>query len=218
MAIRTVVFDVGETLVAEGRMWATWAEVCGIPPFTFVAVLGAAIAAGNPREVFARLGVDAAPLRAEFLRRFGGYRPADLYPDAVEAVAALRGAGLRAAVAGNQPAWAMPALRAAGIVADDDANSEDWGVAKPDPDFFRRCCALVGALPQETVYVGDDPVRDVLAARAAGLATAWVHRGPWAAMGDPAAGRQADVVLKGLGELVAAIPHLRPTAWRDAPA
>ena len=44
---RWVVFDVGETLVDETRVWSTWADVVGIPRLTFMAVLGAVIARGG---------------------------------------------------------------------------------------------------------------------------------------------------------------------------
>ena len=42
---RWVVLDVGETLIDESRIWAIWADVLGIPRLTFMAVLGAAVAA-----------------------------------------------------------------------------------------------------------------------------------------------------------------------------
>lgn len=206
--VRAVVLDVGETLVAEGRMWGAWAQVCGVDAFTFAAALGAAIAAGNHRRVFGLLGVDPEARRAEFLALFGGYRQDDLYPDALEGVRLLRGAGDRVGVAGNQRAWSTPALRAAGLEADAYGTSEDWGVAKPEPAFFRRCCAELGSLPAETAYAGDDPVRDVAAARAAGLRAVWVRRGPWAVLGDHVAAEAAEAVVAGLAELPRALAGL----------
>ena len=35
-----VCLDVGETLVDESRVWATWAEALGVPPLTFGASAG----------------------------------------------------------------------------------------------------------------------------------------------------------------------------------
>ena len=206
--VGAVVLDVGETLVAEGRMWGAWAHVCGVDTFTFAAALGAAIAAGSHRQVFDVLGVDPEPRRAAFLSLFGGYRPDDLYPDALEGVRLLRGAGYRVGIAGNQRAWSTPALRVAGLEADAYGTSEDWGVAKPDPAFFRRCCAEIGSLPAETAYVGDDPVRDVAAARAAGLRAVWVRRGPWALLGDRDAAQAAEAVVTSLAELPCAVAGL----------
>ncbi len=208
MAIRAVVFDVGETLVAEGRMWTVWAEVSGVPAFTFMAALGAAIARGNHREVFPLLGIDPEPLRPRLRARFGGYRPEDLYVDAAPTVLALRRSGYRVGVAGNQRAWATPALRAAGLEAERYGTGEDWGVAKPDPRFFAQCCRLVEAAPAEVAYVGDDPVRDIAAARASGLASIWVRRGPWALLGDRAQAARADAAVDSLAQLPGILPGL----------
>ncbi len=204
-----VVLDVGETLGAEGRMWASWARVCGVEPFTFTAALGVAIASGNHRRVFELVGVDPTPHRDAFFSRFGGYRAEDLYPDAVEGIAALRAAGYRVGVAGNQRAWASPALKAAGIEADAYGSSEEWGVAKPDPAFFHRCCTAVGAAPGEVVYVGDDPVRDVTAAKQAGLRAVWLRRGPWALLGAWQAAERADATIAGLLDLPVVLAALR---------
>lgn len=55
---RWVCFDVGETLIDETRVWATWADVLGIPRFTFMAALGGVIAQGEDhRRVFDVLDV-----------------------------------------------------------------------------------------------------------------------------------------------------------------
>src|ERR1700676_3546999 len=45
--IRCIVFDVGETLVDEGRLWADLAQRAGITPFTLSGVLGALIERGE---------------------------------------------------------------------------------------------------------------------------------------------------------------------------
>lgn len=39
-----IVFDVGEVLIDEARVWETWAHLIGVTPLTFAAVLGAVIA------------------------------------------------------------------------------------------------------------------------------------------------------------------------------
>jgi HAD superfamily hydrolase (TIGR01509 family) len=46
--------------------------------------------------------------------------------------------------------------------------SHRFKCAKPDPDFFVRALEVVGALPQQTVFI-DDLLENVLAARALGL-------------------------------------------------
>jgi putative hydrolase of the HAD superfamily len=50
------------------------------------------------------------------------------------------------------------------------------GAAKPDPALFRMAMDWAGASPEETLHVGDDPVRDVEAARQVGIPAVWVNR------------------------------------------
>lgn len=45
----------------------------------------------------------------------------------------------------------------------------DAGAAKPDPRIFRFALERLGVAARETCFVGDDPVEDLAAARAAGL-------------------------------------------------
>lgn len=52
----------------------------------------------------------------------------------------------------------------------------DAGVAKPQPEMFARLCALAGAVPEETVHVGDEPDTDVAGAAASGYRTVWINR------------------------------------------
>jgi 2-haloalkanoic acid dehalogenase type II len=55
------------------------------------------------------------------------------------------------------------------------------GAAKPARLCFERLAEGLHLAPQELIYVGDDPLLDVEAARAAGLSTAWMNRTgqPW---------------------------------------
>jgi phosphoglycolate phosphatase-like HAD superfamily hydrolase len=107
--VRAVVFDVGETLVSESRAWLAWADWLGIPPLTFLAVCGAVIErGGDHREPF-RIFRPDLDLGAELRRREAAgvpddIRREDLYPDAADALLALRAAGYRVGVAGNSPA------------------------------------------------------------------------------------------------------------------
>lgn len=53
MPIRAVVFDVGETLIDETRIWAAWADWYGVPHLTLFGVLGGLIARGEDhRKLF----------------------------------------------------------------------------------------------------------------------------------------------------------------------
>ena len=60
-------------------------------------------------------------------------------------------------------------------------NARQIGVGKPHPLCFERIAEGLRVAPREIVYVGDDPLLDVEASRAAGLRGAWVNRfdQPW---------------------------------------
>jgi HAD superfamily hydrolase (TIGR01509 family) len=196
--IQCVAFDVGETLVDETRMWNELAQRLGVTPLTLSGVLGALIATGRDHhDLWDVLGV---------CRPAAGVYPSagDLYPDALECVAAVRRAGLIVGVAGNQPASVEEMLAAAGLEADFVASSAAWGVSKPDPAFFVRLIAEARVPVESILYVGDRLDNDVLPARAAGMRTVFVRRGPWGhihALKDEVA--LADMRVDSLRELAA---------------
>ncbi|MGK5728906.1 HAD family hydrolase [Streptomyces sp. URMC 124] len=184
--IKAVVFDVGECLVDETREYGTWADWLGVPRHTFAAMFGAVIAQGRDyRETFQefRPGFDLYEQREA--RAAAGkpehFDEGDLYPDVRPAFAQLRADGLWLGIAGNQT------VRAGGILRElftEDVDligtSDDWGASKPDPAFFHRVAEAVPFDNAEILYVGDRVDNDLRPATAAGMATALVHRGPWA--------------------------------------
>lgn len=217
--IDAVVLDVGETLVDETREYGTWADWLGVPRHTFSAVFGAVMMAGRDyRDVFQyfRPGFD---LDAERARRAETGRPEtfgeeDLYPDVRPCMSALRDLGVWVCAAGNQTARAGAILRELRLPADMIATSDDWGVSKPDAAFFR---AVIDASPCEAsriVYVGDRLDNDLRPAKAAGLRTAFIRRGPWGYIWEhhPDMAAVADwrmVSLTELPGLVASVSQLR---------
>ena len=211
MPIRLVVFDVGETLVDESRMWGDWADWLGVTRLTFFAALGAVIAARrHHNEVYplVRPGIDLARER-QARGTMTRIENRDLYPDAVPTLARLRAAGLLIGLAGNQPADAEAELRALGLAVDFVASSARWGVEKPDPAFFRRIVAGSGVAPGEIAYVGDRLDNDVLPAIAAGMIGVFLRRGPWGVIHAswPEVAR-ADLRLETLAELPDALDML----------
>jgi FMN hydrolase / 5-amino-6-(5-phospho-D-ribitylamino)uracil phosphatase len=50
------------------------------------------------------------------------------------------------------------------------------GALKPDPRIFQGAIEGTNLAPEEVVYVGDDPVLDVVGARAAGMQPVWIDR------------------------------------------
>lgn len=49
-------------------------------------------------------------------------------------------------------------------------------VAKPDPRVFHEGCRLIGTLPEETLYVGDNYTIDGIGSLKAGLQPVWLNR------------------------------------------
>lgn len=205
--LRAVVFDVGETLVDESRAWGEQARDAGVTPFTLMAAIGSVISQGRDhRDAWALLGVAPPGLAPDI-------RPGDLYPDALECLRGVRAAGLVVGVAGNQPRGARAALRAAGVDVDFVAASATWGVAKPSLAFFRRVVTETQTDPSRVLYVGDRLDNDIRPARAAGLRTGWLRRGPWAHLQQPDADEaQPDLELDDLTQLAEVLQ--RSTARR----
>ncbi|AGP57649.1 HAD family hydrolase [Streptomyces rapamycinicus] len=182
--IRAVALDVGETLIRDDRVWATWADWLDIPRHTLSALVGAVVAQGRDNADALRLirpDIDIAAERAAMEAAGLGEQitEEDLYPDVRPALAALRQSGARVVIAGNQTARAGKLLRALDLPVDEIATSGEWGIAKPDPRFFTRVLDLAGTAPDEIVYVGDHPANDTQPAKAAGLRAAHLRRGPW---------------------------------------
>lgn len=211
----TVVFDIGEVLIDETRVWAVWAELIGVSPLTFAAVLGAAIVQGEDYDaVFAHLGQNIAfdAFVDAHTAAYGGFRADDLYPDVRACITALQDDGFTVAIAGNQPAERTQELKALDLGVEHIVTSEELGVEKPDPAFFAAVCRLIGVKdPSRILYVGDRVDRDVIPAYTFGMATCWLQRGPYGRLQACPSNLDPDLTLEGLGEL----PTLL-AAWRDA--
>lgn len=185
--VRAVVFDVGETLIDETRIFSRWADRLQVPRGTFLGLVGACAAADRPLVDAFELVRPGLDLPAE-MARWAAEDPAglrenfdaeDLYDDVRPALAALREAGLAVVVAGNQPPQARAALEAMDLPVDAIRTSDEWGVEKPAPAFFDRVAELAGHAPSEIAYVGDRLDNDVLPAADAGMRPVLVRRGPW---------------------------------------
>jgi putative hydrolase of the HAD superfamily len=99
-----------------------------------------------------------------------------------EVVAALRRAGYGVHLATNQERHRGTYMHdVLGYRDRFDVSAYSWqvGVAKPDPEFFRRVVALIGVPADEVLFV-DDSEANVAGARAAGLVAEHWHfqRGP----------------------------------------
>jgi HAD superfamily hydrolase (TIGR01662 family) len=182
--VEAVVFDVGETLVDETREYGTWADWLGVPRHTFSAVFGAVIALGmDYREVFEHFhsgfGLDTERARRADAGQPETFSEDDLYPDVRPCLTALRGMDIWVGIVGNQTLRAGEILRKLDIPADLIATSEEWGVSKPDGAFFREVISVVPCNADRILYVGDRLDNDLKPAKAAGMQTAFIRRGPW---------------------------------------
>jgi FMN phosphatase YigB (HAD superfamily) len=200
--VRTVVFDVGETLVDESRVWELWADRLGVPGHVLFAALGAAIERGeHHRSIFERLrpGFDAA--RAGVA---DGFEARDLYPDVRACLHALHERGLRIGVAGNQPEGMEQVLE--GLPVDFVACPARWNAEKPSPLFFRKLAEEARTAPGEMAYVGDRLDNDIVPALEAGMIAVFIRRGPWGYLHArrPEAAR-AHLRIDSLSELGAAL-------------
>jgi FMN phosphatase YigB (HAD superfamily) len=209
-----VVFDIGETLVDESRLWCSWADWLQVPRLTLLALIGAAIERDvQPREVLRELcpGVDLAAERRR--RREAGnpdeFSLTDLYADAEPAMRALHDAGYLLGIAGNQPAdWERCFLDLPVPLAL-CASSGTWRVSKPDPRFFSGICDALSLPPQRVAYVGDRVDNDVLPTVAAGMVAVHLRRGPWGILhGRRDEASRATLRVDTLSELPAALGTL----------
>jgi HAD superfamily hydrolase (TIGR01509 family) len=191
VALKAVVFDVGETLVDETGMWERAADVAGVPRFTLMGVLGGLAARGEHHDrVWGLLGVSHPAATWEL---------DDFYPDALPCLDVLRSRGLRVSAVGNTPLETEELLREHVDVL---GSSSRWGVAKPAPEFFERTLASLGLPADEVAYVGDRVDNDVEPALAAGMIAVHIRRGPWGHLHEPPPRALRIASLDGLPEVL----------------
>jgi HAD superfamily hydrolase (TIGR01662 family) len=176
VALRAVVFDVGETLVDEERWWRRLADREGLQPHVVWAALGVTIERGEEHTALWRhLGIEKPPRWWNEIP----YALEDLYPDALTCLERVRELGLRVGIVGNQTEALESWAREAALPADVISSSASLGVRKPHAAFFERVVELMGHEAAEVAYVGDRVDNDVRPAAAAGLVAVHVRRGPW---------------------------------------
>jgi HAD superfamily hydrolase (TIGR01549 family) len=176
MALKAVVFDVGETLVDEERWWRRLSDREGLQPHVVWAALGVTIERGEEHDaLWGHLGIEKPPRWWHEIP----YSLEDLYPDALDCLRQVAALGLRTGIVGNQTETLEAWARESALPADVISSSASLGVRKPEPAFFAKVVELMGARADEVAYVGDRVDNDVLPAAAAGLVAIHVRRGPW---------------------------------------
>lgn len=104
------------------------------------------------------------------------------YPGVRDAVERLRARGFRLGIVTSKLRdGAVRGLRCCGYddVFDVLVCADDVNRTKPHPEPVDKACTALGAQPEATVFIGDSP-HDLVAGRAAGVATGAVLWGPFA--------------------------------------
>ena len=111
----------------------------------------------------------------ETFTSFATYR---LFPDVLEALAALRGRGDRLGVVSNFEAWLPELLGHLEVrdLFDVRVISGIEGVEKPDPAIFELALYRAGVPAADATYVGDVPALDVDPPRALGMGAVLLDR------------------------------------------
>ena len=213
--LRAVLFDLDGTLLDRHRsferfvrdQWTRFAGVLhpvGQEEYVRAAIERDREGYGPRRGLFtgtvAQFGLPAAladTLRSDFRAAFPG--ACVLFPDALQTLAALRGAGFKLGLitngsvrmqSGKLECLSLPAMFDTVLISDAE------GVSKPDPEIFRRALERLGVDAAHACYVGNHPEVDVAGARAAGLRAVW-RRDPF--LPPPLV---ADGVIEELGDLL----------------
>ncbi|CAI7841571.1 unnamed protein product, partial [Closterium sp. NIES-54] len=97
-------------------------------------------------------------------------------PNAREAFAAIRRAGIKIALVSNFDTRLRDLLRALDCYDwfDAVAVSAEVEAEKPSSEIFHAACDMLGVLPHEAVHVGDSRNKDVAGAKRAGCGAAWL--------------------------------------------
>ena len=129
------------------------------------------------RSVLPPLGVDVPAGDVDVDELFGVYLRAyesswRAFPDALPLLRSLRGSGHRIGLLTNgTEAQQLAKLRHTGLLVEFDVvcTSERIGFSKPDVSAFAVLASELGVEPGVCLFVGDDPMKDVNGARAAGM-------------------------------------------------
>lgn len=194
VVIKAVLFDLDETLLTRdaairafiGDQYDRHAgTLAGIERASFIARFLALENGGHtPKTVVypalaAEFGI-AAISPAELLADYQAVYPSfvTLSAGAKEILAGLRQQGIATGIITNGGSVLQNGkIDATGLrpLLDIVLISEDEGVAKPEQAIFARALTRLGIAPEEAMFVGDNPLVDVLGASNAGLFAVWYH-------------------------------------------
>ena len=119
-----------------------------------------------PPEKLAQLPLFLAELHRGIARK-----KLRLFPQVQETLDQLRGRYRMAVVSDAQSAYAVPELRAVGILNyfNPIIVSGDYGYRKPDPRLFQKALAALEIQPEQALYLGNDLYHDIQGAQQVGM-------------------------------------------------
>ena len=137
-----------------------------------------ALRRGTIFAAFEECGAPAEQAEQAFAVFRGLRQKVEFYPDALPALTRL-GERYRLGVISN----GFADVSAIGIGHHFEAvvSAPEVGMSKPDPRIYAACVDRMGLLPEQLLYVGDDPHNDVVGPSEAGWHAAWINRhgGEW---------------------------------------
>ena len=201
-AIRAVLFDLDDTLYDRGALFARWSEgyvhdVLGIVDPSCRRALLDRIGAYNPDgygsnmmaiEELCRItaeaeGCELADMQSEVARLYDNFvERLALDQAAEELLASLERLGIPYGIVTNGTDRQWRKLEQLGLIERAGCHyvSDTFGSSKPEAAIFKAAAQHLGASPGEVLFVGDNPIDDIVGAHRAGMKTAWLHRDkPW---------------------------------------
>src|SRR5437588_1533845 len=111
------------------------------------------------------------PLFLAELQRGIARKQLRLYPQVQETLDQLRSHYSMAVVSDAQSAYAVPELRAVGLLKyfDPIIVSGDYGYRKPDARLFQKALDALQVRPEQALFVGNDVYRDIFGAQQVGM-------------------------------------------------
>ncbi len=216
---RAILFDMDDTLYPERayvmsgfRAVAAWAEGrCGIPAEEGYAELEQLFESGVRGDTFdrwlAEFGQDGT-LVSEAVGVYRGHAPQiEPYAAVTPLLARLKQNSALGIVSDGYLDVQRGKLDALGlrnwfnvIVFSDEMGREAW---KPSPLAFQAALEYLQVAPSDAVYVGDNPKKDFLGARRAGVASIWLklQGGVYEALAPEGQEYEPDFVVRSFGEL-----------------
>jgi len=227
--LQAIAFDLDDTLYPERdfvlsgfRAVASWAEIhLGIPAHDGFAELRDLFEEGVRGNTFnhwlAGHGLAEEKLVPQLVRVYRGHAP-QITPF-LEVPALLQNLHRRyrlGLVSDGYLTVQQRKLAALGLTPYFDAVvfSDEWGLEswKPSPRPFRALLERLDVEASRTAYVADNPSKDFMGARQAGLLTIWVRRpgGVYSHLNPPSQQHAPDIEITSLSALANAVERLGP--------